>query len=470
MSRLARLSRRVPAVAKAAAVIGGAWGAALAVPSLYVKLAIFLAARGGAPFHGPASAVTRDLIDQSGGMLQMSLGALAFTLSVLVPVALLTRMVARARVRAGLPDPLDRARAFAAAHPRAVRALTAIPALAALAFTPDLTFWLSHWGGYFQYGHLAGTEPILHLRSLYTAWMGGFGVAMATAAAGVYAATRPAVQALLAPTVDIRHAEAEEATGPTSERRIGFDAVAVTPETRAAVALMAALPVATFFAMNAANLGETSSALVLAAYVATALGGAVAFRRASRVAVGVDGIFVTGSSRSRFFAFRDVDTVTAKGSDIALHRKGKVVLRLQLHGEDAAQRDVIVARVAEAIEAAKQRRTAAVGDIVAAASGERLERLARGGEGYRQASVTPAQLWSVVHAPEPDAAVRTAAARALVEGGGEAERSRLRVAASQCAQPAVRVALMAVAEEHAAEGDEHDDGDAGQRKRRATGG
>ena len=65
--------------------------------------------------------------------------------------------------------------------------------------------------------------------------------------------------------------------------------------------------------------------------------------------------------------------------------------------------------------------------------------------------MTRSQLWSVVEGPEHDAVTREAAAKALVANGDGDERARLRVAAGQCAQPRVRIALMDLSEEE--EGD-----------------
>ncbi len=446
--KLSRWSRRIPGAAKAAAAVAATWGGALGLQFVYQRLAaaLYELARTGGWYRGHrVDAVLRDLVKDTASVLALPLHALIASVTVAVPLALLVRMVARARLRAGLPDPLDRAREWTTLHRRATRALSAIPAAAWVVGVLMQVWMVDRWHGWWWLDDLDGR----HGEQVYAACLAGFTLAAVLASALVYKATKPALRAFLSPTVDLRE---KDETAPNSERRIGFDAVAVTAETRAAVAVMAALPVATFFAIQAANLGDTGTLLALAAYASTAVAGALAFRRASRIAVGVDGIFVTGSSRSRFFAYRDVDAVRANGSDIELLRGSRVVLRLQLHGEDATQKELIVARIEEAIDAARKRRTEAVGEIVASATPERLARLADGAEGYRSPSVTRDQLWSVVGAPEADAATRTAAARALVTRGDGHDRARLRVAASECAQPGVRVALMELA-------DEDDEGD-----------
>ncbi len=465
MGKLDELSRRVPSAAKAVAGIALAWGAMLGLPSLCGRLAALvsgIALSQGWVQGGVDASAMHELIATTTHLVGPTLMQLVIGLTFAVPLGMLGRMVARGRIRAGLPDPLDRARDWTAAHPHATRALRVLPAAwwlwAEAQAAYQFFFW--RWALYLGFYKMTGPWPSLrgmtdgeifrHACETYPGWTAGIVCTMAATAGLLYKATGPALGAFLAPTVDAR--EKEDARAPTSDRRVAFDAVAVTVETRAAVAAMAALPVLTFFAMRGARLGGTGTDVALAAYVSVAIGGALAFRRASRIAVGIDGIFVTGTSRSRFFAYRDLDAVRTRGSDIEVLRRDRVVLRLQLHGDDATQRDAIVARIQEAADTAKQQRTATVGEIVATASDEKLARLGEGGaEGYRSASVTKEQLWSLVGAPEADAQVRTAAARALVKSGDDKERARLRVTANECAQPAVRVALMELA------GDEDDD-------------
>jgi hypothetical protein len=271
---------------------------------------------------------------------------------------------------------------------------------------------------------------------------GTFGV-LASSVGGylLYRASKAALAMFLSETVD-----PEESQGAVSDRRIGFDAVAVTPETRAAVACMAALPFLAYLLITLARLGDLGTMLALATYASAAVAGTIVFRRASRIAVGVDGIYITGSSRSRFFPYRALDAVRAEGSDIALLRRGRVVLRLQLHGADALQKDPIVERIGAAIGAATRKEATGVGDIVLSVSDDKLARLVQGGaEGYRSPSVSRGQLWSVVLGSEHDADTRTAAARALAVTGDHEEREKLRVAATQSAEPRLRLALTEIA-------------------------
>jgi hypothetical protein len=69
-----------------------------------------------------------------------------------------------------------------------------------------------------------------------------------------------------------------------------------------------------------------------------------------------------------------------------------------------------------------------------------------GGDSYRFPSISREQLWDLVEGPAADASTRTAAARALSAALDVSERARLRVAAAQCAEPRLRVALETVAD------------------------
>jgi hypothetical protein len=131
-------------------------------------------------------------------------------------------------------------------------------------------------------------------------------------------------------------------------------------------------------------------------------------------------------------------------------RREHVVLRLQLHGEDAAKQSAILARVEEAIARAAAG-AATTSDVVAATSAEDLARRAGGAADYRAPALTREQLWEIVEGAEHRANGRTAAARALATSGDRDERARLRVAAEHCAEPALRQELEALAEAEAEE-------------------
>jgi hypothetical protein len=180
------------------------------------------------------------------------------------------------------------------------------------------------------------------------------------------------------------------------------------------------------------------------AYAAVAAGAAFAFRKASRVAVGVDGVLVKGTSRTRFFAYRDLEAARVASGALELVRKGKVILRLQLHGADALRRDAVLARVRQHVDRVKEGKDAVAAQLVASSSQEQLTRVASGGADYRAASLPREALWALVEGPSVDGEARRAAAEAIVKSGDAGERRRVRVAAERCADPRVRVALEAL--------------------------
>jgi hypothetical protein len=351
-----------------------------------------------------------------------------------VPLAFVARMVARARVRAGHADPLDRMRAwFSASRGRA----TAVAAL-----FPVMTQALFLWS--------------IHGFNRWAQWSLVY-YAAATLLCGLaqMAVARAGLRALLAPTMPRGRA----APAPLDDDEIRFDAVAVTRETRLAVAAMATLSlgVAVWLATvpDLALFVDSRVLEVIAAYAAVGVGGAILFRRASKISVGVDGIYVGGTSRARFYAYCDLDEARARGGDIELVRRGRVVLRLQPHGEDAARRDAILARIHVALARVKDVERDAAANLVTSRSTEHVADSIRGATDYRMPSVTRDALWALVEGRAVDAATRTAAAHALARVEGETRRDRLRVAATHCADPRVRVALEELASHEDAA--EHED-------------
>jgi hypothetical protein len=372
-----------------------------------------------------------------GATLNALGGALVLTLAVgtaAVPLGFVARMVARARLRAGHRDPLDRLRSWASRPLRRTVLAAAFPVLSqALVFSAVYTRGLGQWGAayYAIAGVLAGLAQLPFARG--------------------------ALRALLAPTLPDRGGG--EGSFAIGADEIRFDAVAVTRETRAAVAALAALTlgvVGWLLAMpTLALFKDVRVFTVVPVYILVAAGSALLFRGASRISVGVDGVYVGGTSRARFFAYRDLDEVRVKGGDLELVRHGRVALRLQLHGEDAARRDAIVERIREALARVKDVERDAAANFVASRSTDKVAQSARGGGDYRMPSVSPEALWALVEGAAVAAPTRTAAAEVLVGAGGVADRARLRVAAAHCADPRVRLALEELADE---EGDERSPG------------
>ena len=387
------------------------------------------------------------LFEMVSGVVGPSYGAALMVATVGVALGYLARTIARARVRAGERDPLERFRAFVAARPRRTSVLVALPALL--------------WSALITWWHLRtfdDVRPSAHLPGLL--------IPAALVLLVHVALLQRGLRALLAPTLDASEIGGEEARADG----FTFDAVAVTRETRAAVAGVAALSAAmtaAVFVVPMPRMHDPSFVAGLAAYVALTAAAAALFRRASRISIGLDGIFVRGSSRARFYAYRDIDGAAARGSDLVLLRGERVVLRLQLHGKDASRRDALLGRLQAAISRAAAERDAPATSFVSGASTADITRAAEGGGDYRQQAVSREQLWAVLEGPAIDSVSRRAAAEALARSQDPAERARLRVAAEQCAEPSVRLRMHELIE---ADADAHEiddgadaNGDAGGR-------
>jgi hypothetical protein len=351
-------------------------------------------------------------------------GVSLFIATLAVPLGFVVRMIARSRLRAGHADPLDRARSWTGAHPGWTALLVAAGPVALQSLL------------------LRSVEQGRGLSLV--AWL----VIAVAVGAAQWRVARGGLRALLAPTVEETDAAAADALDADE---IHFDAVAVTRETRAAVGGLAALSVAAVAWMAALDIHtlyrDPRLFSVMIAYVVIAATSAVVFRRASRISVGVDGIRVGGTSRTRFFAYRDLDEARERGGDIELVKRGRVLLRLQLHGHDATRRGAILARMQGAIARVATVERDGAANFVSSARPGTVARAMRGGADYRVPAVSRDALWSLVEGAGVDGEARTAAARAIVEIGGAEERARLRVAATHCADPRVRVALEELADD-----------------------
>jgi hypothetical protein len=346
-------------------------------------------------------------------------GSLALTAATIMAVAVfVARMIARASLRATGADPRARLQRWIEERPRTVRALLAAPA--ALTLNLDLV------GRVLE---AAVTRPVAA-----AVWLVA---GIAAPALGVWLLARSLLRGMLAPLV--HEGEAERSADGFS-----FSAVAVTREARAAVALLAVATLAVLAALvfMPTTAGDPRVPPALLAYTVLAATAAAAFRRASRVALGLDGVRIGGTSRTRFFAYRDLDAVEATfAGDILLRRHGRVVLRLQLHGEDASLREAIVARLRDAIAVAGTPGGGAAHRLAESASPALLAQAARGDGNYRAPGATREELWEVVEKPSANGKARTLAANALARGGDREDRARLRIAAERCADPETREAL-----------------------------
>jgi hypothetical protein len=296
---------------------------------------------------------------------------------------------------------------------------------------------------------LEGNEP---------RWAAGLGAGVLLGAIGMTALTRFAIK---------RATSAVHET-PTSVEAVNpaetvFSAVAVTWTTRVAVAAMALLPVAFLTALLNVRIGDVGLAAALATYIATALGSVALLRRVSRIKVGIDGVYVMGSGPATFYAWSSVDQVRADGVDVMLRRRGKVVLRLQLHGADQTRSGALAVRFADAMAAAELARDdpshvhAAHAVSAAAVGNDRFLASTHGATDYRQAAVPRDQLWEVVEGAAAEPSARVLAAEALATSALDADdRARLRIAAEHCAEPRVRIALEDLLDEDDAPAEAHE--------------
>jgi hypothetical protein len=326
--------------------------------------------------------------------------------SLVVPGALIIRLVSFGLQRLTGSDPLGPTRTWTRTHAWWARALLGAPALVG-------SFAL--FAGGIRGGSLDGLSRL------------GDVVAGALAA---YAALQLGLRMLLGPRTD------ESIGGDPIEidpGEISFGAVAVTLETRGAVAFVALLPL--LFLL----VPDGSLATAVAVYGGVAIASILLFHIGSRIAVGLDGVLVRGTSRERFVAYRDLDGARATSRELHLLRRGAVVLRLQMHGSRAL-RDAVLARISERIARARDERHTNAAIRVAAAMPERLASLASSGASYRAPAVSREALWGLVDGPGVESAARAAAVQVLARTCDEEEGVRLRVVLDQCADPSVRAA------------------------------
>ncbi len=381
----------------------------------------------GVPHSWPASVAWRSLNELYAAVHGVSAGFLAIACIATIG-GVLVRALGAARVREGRTDPLEWLRS----RPRLQRWIRNTPA--ALLSLP----WLL--GTLAMAGQLrAGVNLPEWLAGELSGLLASAGIMGVT-----YLATRVGLRALLAPLESEGESEGESEP-PKEAGEIVFSAVAVTARTRGLVAGFAVATVA-MVGLTLSAPSDPRFLWVLTAYLATALSAPFFFQRASRIAVGIDGVWVRDSSRTRFFAYRDLAEARARGADLELVAGGRPVLHLQMHGDDARRRDEVIARVNEAIAGSREATGRAGERVVRAMPRGLVVASSMGGDRYRLPSISREQLWDLVEGPTADASTRTAAAEALSAALNDTERARLRVAAAQCAEPEMRVALEALAE------------------------
>ena len=380
----------------------------------WVHKELLAAAFRGARAHAPW---VERFFQWSAHLVDPLVTILAFGSIVIAAVALSVRL-ARAATPGSRRDPVIRLRDWLRRHARFANVLPWVPALSMI--------------------------PVVATNQWYaeTPLLGPLALAAAgslTALAGRFALR----------SLDQVRDGAIEAVTTIDRDETTFLAVAVTPRTQGAVLAMFFAPVALLLFVSRPGLhgwlGETGAWGLIAAYIATSLRTAYWFRKASTIAVGRDGIFVRGTSKERFFSYRDFDEVRLTGVHFDFHRRGRRVLRLQLHGADDVRADALAERIRAAL-AASQRTDGAQLLAQSAAAGA-LDRAVQGASDYRQPSISREQLWQLVEGDATQAQARMAAATALARSGDGGERARLRIAASHVADPQVRIALEALGDE-----------------------
>jgi hypothetical protein len=384
------------------------------------------------------------------GSWQSSFLVLGFLgVAVTAPVVYLARILARARLVSTGEDAFARLRQRAQALPQTTRALLAAPILLAFAVSFD-----DHFVSMFVlFQGLPPERSVFEgLCALLVLWV--------APALGAGLLGRALLLGLLTPLTG--EAAGEPAEGFT------FSAVAVTPETRAAVGGLLAITVAVialYAGLEGRFVYSSEGVLGLIAYVALAVGAAFVFQRASRIGIGFDGVLVRGSSRTRFFAYREIDTVEAtRWGDVLLRSDGHLVLRLQLHGPDEGRHQAIADRIQVGILRARDLRGGGSARLAEAVGTAPLARAAQGVSSFRAPGVSREELWELVEAPGTRGDARAAAAEALALGAGFEDRSRMRIAAERCADPSTRAVLERVAAGR--EDEEEDDGAVVRRVRR----
>ena len=321
------------------------------------------------------------------------------------------------RARAGSRrDPLLQLRDALRAHPQLASALPWLP----------FAYWLYalHWELTSGSGWWWGWDTVVSavsmvLSSVVSTWVGK----------------------LLLRALDRLPKSADPETFSSSSDETRFRAVAVTPRSQAIVAGALGLSAAMVAFVTTVNLGQIgcdSLALLVLAYTVVVGFTARWFQVASTIRVGRDGVFVQGTSKTRFYAYRDFDAVHVSGATLHLRRGTRTVVRLQLHGDDLHRGAFLAERVEAALAAAR--------NVSGAESLVAHGRAALGAD-YRNASLSREQLWELIEADGTAGDARHAAAAILAVSLDAGDRSRLRIAAAHTAEPRVRVALEAFARE-----------------------
>jgi hypothetical protein len=200
--------------------------------------------------------------------------------------------------------------------------------------------------------------------------------------------------------------------------------------------------------------GAASPFAAIAWLVLTTAAVAAAARafRPKSLTIGADGIVVQRFGRDRFIRFADIASVTADGKSlltITLTANERIRVRADDGAAAAISKRVaeVRAQVGDAPVAEARREVLARGGRTLAAWREALARLVQDASAYRAAAMSEDDLAALMTSPNAEPEHRIGAALALA-AGGDAPKERVRVAASDCASPRMRVALERIADGH----------------------
>lgn len=207
--------------------------------------------------------------------------------------------------------------------------------------------------------------------------------------------------------------------------------------------------------------GASVTALTVAMWLALStaiLGASTLLTRSPEVVVGADGVTIRRRLRRRFLRFEEIKHVEI---DVKNNQNTALLISLADGSQErigaglvAAERiPALAARIRDA-KAAFSTNPGAPRGAALLARGDRslsdwraaLVELVQRGKGYRDLSLSRDDLERALSAPESTAEQRIGAALALAGLGPEEARPRLRVAADVCAEPAVRTALLRIAD------------------------
>ncbi len=185
----------------------------------------------------------------------------------------------------------------------------------------------------------------------------------------------------------------------------------------------------------------------------------------TKVVVGADGVLLRWLGTSRFVSWVHVtDVMSFDGAvTLALGRQDWLTLKMPAdHERYQPERDAMVERMRAALRAFGSRGFETETALPPHRAHDRPRRtrawvrqmralvIPKAALDYRTASVPVARLWRVVEDPRADRASRTGAAIALAQALDPAVVARLRMAASACAEPRLRIAIITAVDEAAA--------------------